>query len=348
MGYNGSGTFVRVTNWQGDASAGIKIKADRHDLQDDEFATGLSQVITKDGQSQPTADIPLNGHKLVSVGDPTNPQDAATKKYVDEISSFTTSISLAGADANGRLRFTSTTGVNGLSFVGADLGWFAKLADASATPPTINRMVLNDKPDGSGTDVIALREDGTIRGSNVIIEKADAELSMKPLSGAGKIVFYAADGTVRSVVAIDSGAQADLVITTGGKTVTLTKDGDVKATRRAYAADAYLETNGNIGTISGSSVWQGWGALDAFSAINARIEARANERGQAWANDRVANLQYRRTSLGAAGMPGWGTFDLPAGTVCTGATVDNWEWKSMRYMYLQVFDPVRGWVGFSG
>jgi hypothetical protein len=83
MPFDGSGTFNRVMNWVNDAAAGIKIKADRHDNEDDNFAAGLSNTLTKDGQSQPTANIPMNGKKLVNLGAPTVGTDAATKTYVD-------------------------------------------------------------------------------------------------------------------------------------------------------------------------------------------------------------------------------------------------------------------------
>jgi hypothetical protein len=76
--FNGSGSFTRVRNWVADAAAGTKIRSDYHDSEDDGFAAGLSQCITKDGQTTPTADIKLGGKKLINVADPINPQDAVT------------------------------------------------------------------------------------------------------------------------------------------------------------------------------------------------------------------------------------------------------------------------------
>lgn len=83
MPFDGSGNFNRVMDWTNDAAAAIKIRADRHDQNDDDIAAGLSNTITKDGQSQPTANIPMNGKKLINLGAPTNPTDAASKTYVD-------------------------------------------------------------------------------------------------------------------------------------------------------------------------------------------------------------------------------------------------------------------------
>jgi len=68
MAFNGSGTFNRVRNWVNDAAAGIKIRADYHDSEDDNFATGLSQCITKDGQTTVTANLPMATYRHTNVG----------------------------------------------------------------------------------------------------------------------------------------------------------------------------------------------------------------------------------------------------------------------------------------
>ena len=149
MAYNGSGTYVRVTNWQADATAHVKIKSDRHDTQDDDFAVALSNVVCKDGQSSPVNDLPMNGHKLTGLSQPVAPNDSATKAYVDNVKTFALGMTISGADANGQLNFSATTGANGLTFTGADLSWLARLATAAGpgTPPnppaTLNRPVAS-------------------------------------------------------------------------------------------------------------------------------------------------------------------------------------------------------------
>lgn len=77
--YNGSGVFVRSFSWQTDALNGIKIRADRMDTEDNGFATnGLTNCVTRDGQSPWTASIPAGGHKITGLAAGTNPNDSAS------------------------------------------------------------------------------------------------------------------------------------------------------------------------------------------------------------------------------------------------------------------------------
>lgn len=161
MAFDSSGTFTRIrgrSSWDGDATAGTPVKSDLHDINDNDIADGLTQCITRNGATQPTSDIPMNGHKVVNVGQPDDPQDAATKRYVDEMPGWPTAKNISGADAQGRLNFTSLTGVNGLTWSSIDAAWVAKKADVSGQKER-NRVVLNNKADVSGTDVVAINDD---------------------------------------------------------------------------------------------------------------------------------------------------------------------------------------------
>jgi hypothetical protein len=67
-GFNGSGVFLRTYNWTNDANAAINIRADRMDTEDTGFASGLSNVICKDGQTTITANLPMAGFLHTNVG----------------------------------------------------------------------------------------------------------------------------------------------------------------------------------------------------------------------------------------------------------------------------------------
>lgn len=67
-GYNGSGQYVRCFNWTQDAQNGIPITASRFDTEDNGFAQGLSSVMTLNGQSTVTANLPMSGFYFTNVG----------------------------------------------------------------------------------------------------------------------------------------------------------------------------------------------------------------------------------------------------------------------------------------
>lgn len=80
MPYNGSGTFTRVYDFTADRDAGSPtnvISADRVDGELDGMATGLTNCLTKDGQTTPTASIPMGSQRITSLGDATAATDAA-------------------------------------------------------------------------------------------------------------------------------------------------------------------------------------------------------------------------------------------------------------------------------
>ncbi|WP_175415495.1 MULTISPECIES: hypothetical protein [Agrobacterium tumefaciens complex] len=140
----------------------------------------------------------------------------------------------------------------------------------------------------------------------------------------------------------------NLQISNNAPTVHL-RDTDNNQTRNLHHND------GNIGFVASDGNWafrvSDDGAMWSRSIgdINSRIEdrayAHANERGQAWANDRVANLNSRWVSRGEFTMSYNLWREAPAGSAVTGFYVESNNWmKHFCYRYFQLFDPVRGWI----
>ena len=80
MGWSG-GTYTKWNqgvDWVGDESAGIGIEAIRHDTQDNDFANGINNCLTKDGQNTPTTNLPMGGFKHINVAAATANDQYAT------------------------------------------------------------------------------------------------------------------------------------------------------------------------------------------------------------------------------------------------------------------------------
>lgn len=83
MPYNGSGTFYRNYNWVQDYGNGILIDPSRVDNDSNDFANGLTNCITRDGQGKPAANISWNNYQINFLANPTLSTDALNLGYAD-------------------------------------------------------------------------------------------------------------------------------------------------------------------------------------------------------------------------------------------------------------------------
>lgn len=68
MPWNGSGTFNRIFSWVADKAAGLDIIASRMDTDTNDIAAqGFGNCLTRDGQGQPTANLPMAGFRHTGV-----------------------------------------------------------------------------------------------------------------------------------------------------------------------------------------------------------------------------------------------------------------------------------------
>jgi hypothetical protein len=77
MSFNGSGTFLINTAGQPVVS-GTVISSTAFNALTADLATGLSTCITKDGQTTPTANIPMGSNRITGLGSAVDATDAAT------------------------------------------------------------------------------------------------------------------------------------------------------------------------------------------------------------------------------------------------------------------------------
>lgn len=88
LSFNGTGTFNINTTGQ-PVVTGTVISSSTFNLLTADLATGLTTCITKDGQSTPTANIPMGSYKLTGLGAPTTSGDALSFGNVATISTLT-------------------------------------------------------------------------------------------------------------------------------------------------------------------------------------------------------------------------------------------------------------------
>jgi len=67
MPFDVAGNFSRLHNWQDDRDAGIRILADRHDAEDDNFALGFNQTFLRTGAAPMTGDLNMNGNGIHTI-----------------------------------------------------------------------------------------------------------------------------------------------------------------------------------------------------------------------------------------------------------------------------------------
>lgn len=96
MSFNGSGTFVINTAGQPVVS-GTVISSTAFNALTADLATGLSTCLTKDGQTTPTANIPMGSNKITGLAVGTDATDAAT---LGQVQSTTVKLigSISGTD----------------------------------------------------------------------------------------------------------------------------------------------------------------------------------------------------------------------------------------------------------
>lgn len=117
MPFNGAGVFQRVYSWVTDAAVGIFVRADRLDTDSDDIATGLSNCITRDGQSPATNDIPMGSHKITGLANGLADNHAVNYGQVFTAPTFTGTVTINGGLAlNGAGTLTGSIDASGCTF----------------------------------------------------------------------------------------------------------------------------------------------------------------------------------------------------------------------------------------
>lgn len=191
------GVYTKANNatggWAGDAGLGIGIEAGRHDTQDNDFTTGITSCLNKDGSNAATGNLNIGNFKLTNLGSGSASTDSVTYgQIVAGVSVNNTSTDVAfrqfSADVNGpslslmKNRAATTAGntivasgdnLGNLIFWGANGSGYTAAASVTAsvdgTPGASadmpGRLVFGTTSDGSGT----ITERGRINSSGQLL-----------------------------------------------------------------------------------------------------------------------------------------------------------------------------------
>lgn len=128
MPWNGSGNFNRVFSWVADKNAGLNISSSRMDTDTNDItANGLGNALTRDGQGQATANLPMAGFRHTNVGAAVNRTDYARLDQVQDGATLNWTTAGGTADA---LTATYTPSLTAL--IDGQL-CFVRAANANAT-----------------------------------------------------------------------------------------------------------------------------------------------------------------------------------------------------------------------
>ena len=142
MSYNGSGVFNINTAGQ-PVVTGTVISSTAFNALTADLATGLTTALTKDGQTTPTANIPMGGFKITGIAAATTTGDALSYGRAATVTSISASSVTDSGLTSGRVTYASTSGLladsASLRFDGTSLGvGGAPTVNAGQTSVTVN------------------------------------------------------------------------------------------------------------------------------------------------------------------------------------------------------------------
>lgn len=236
MPFNGSGTFTPQTSPGYPAVSGTTIASEQFNRVVADFAEGLSNTLTRDGQSSPTNDLPMGGRKHTGVADATARSQYATVGQVQD-SAATKLTSVNGTNTiTASAPFSMTAYVTGMNF------WFVAVG-ANTGAVTLN---LN----GLGAKAVTKRGTTALAANDII----SGEVCSVYYDGAQFQLFRQAVPVVGvDAQAYDADLNAIAALSTTSFGRSLLTQADAPTARGTLGAQETLSSS-NLKTVGGTSL----------------------------------------------------------------------------------------------
>lgn len=306
MPFNGSGIFQPIPAPDYPAVAGTTIKARQYNNFYEDVAEGLSNCLTRDGQSPAQANIPMGGFKLTGLAAGVDPEDAVRFDQLATATLVEGDWTDVVAGTEGKVLGTKLAGAGRLRPMGGL--WPSESSpaamsihiDAGYYVSALGVLTLK----GAGTQVIAAAD-----GTNDRIDVVYLDLS----TGSFGVVAGTPAGTP-SVPALPTGLVAPIALVGVGTAVTTIVQADITDVRGPMAqaqAPAAGSLTGLIGWWYRRTAPTGWVELaggtigSAASGATARANADVlNLFTMLWNDYDAAGNMVIQTSAGAGSTPG--------------------------------------------
>lgn len=172
-GFNGSGTYV-ISGTGLPYVTGTTISSTVANQLNADLATGLSNVICKDGQSTPTNNIPMGAFKLTGLGVATATGDALSYGNIGTMSALTVTNIVTGA------AFTTVAGNFSLPQLTATT--FTALASSGTGTYLVSCQLQISDPTSFGQLAVVIQDNGVLAitnlmsGSNMVVSASGLNL----------------------------------------------------------------------------------------------------------------------------------------------------------------------------
>ena len=259
MSYNGSGVFV-INSTGEPAVANTLITAAIHNALTADLATGLSTAVTKDGQTTPTANIPLGGFKLTGVGAATARTDAASLASIQDGTG--TYVATVGGTADA-ITLTASPAITAY-VAGQTFRWIASGANTTAVTVAVSGLAAKAITKNGTTALVAgdiasgAMVQATYDGTRFILGVINTNTAVLPLAGGNLTggINSARGNITQHATTMDFFATTSPDILDGtGSAVTITacvNAPQAGATRKFYPIVATVLTHGATFDIAGN------------------------------------------------------------------------------------------------